>query len=775
MMFNFRFFRFQYFVIIIVLLSACRQGKENEHQKVLDSIALRAKVDATESPSLSPAEALKSFKIEDGFEVKLVASEPLIQAPVSMKFDRQGRIWVIEMPSYMPDTLGTGEDVRSGKIVILEDADGDGIMDTRKIFLDSLVLPRAICLFEDGILVAEPPRLWFVENKNDSAGKKYLVDEKYSVGGNVEHQPNGLLRGVDNWIYNAKSSARYRRTGKNTWKKEQTAFRGQWGISQDDFGRLYYNTNSDNLFGDFFTPGIATINPNQKDRSGFNANIVPDNRTYPIRPTPGVNRGYMKEVLDDSFRLVNFTAACSPFIFRSDVFGKDYYNNVFVAEPSANLVKRNILNFTGNKIQGKQAYEKREFLASTDERFRPVDFAEGPDGALYLVDMYRGIIQHSTYLTEYLKNQVKMRLLQQPLDCGRIYKIVPQNKKLIAQKLDPSPDALINYMKSPDAWLRETAKNYIVDQELIALAPSLRQILQDNENKAVRITALWALEGLNQLQKADLDKLAADPDFQMQQQAYTAAVSSLKNKEAAAFWLNNVSTRITDGKNDSLLAPYLAYAVAATMQYEPAKAQQVLLKIAGHYKNDRFVSAAIISGLQNREANFLNDFIKIEKDTVSVFAKQLKKVLENIENQKKAALAEKNMDKNREAGKKLFETICQACHGNDGNGIKSLAPPLNGSEWVKGDKKTLMRIVLYGLTGPIQVAGKLYTTPEIVNEMPGIGNNKQLKDEDIANILSYIRKAWNNNASPVSSEEVNKVRKEFPGREQPFTMEELKR
>jgi len=324
-----------------------------------------------EAPVLTPQESVSTMKVEDGFEVKLVASEPLISAPVALNFDDKGRIWALEMQGYMPDTAGHGENIPDGKVIILEDKNGDGVMDDRKVFLDSLVLPRALCLIENGLLVAEPPKLWYVEINNDRAGKKILVDSAYTVGGNVEHQPNGLLRGMDNWIYNANS----------------THQRGQWGISQDDFGRLYYNNNSQNLIGDYFLPALGSGNENQRGVSGYNIDIVKDNKVYPIRPTTGVNRGYMEKILDDSSRLVHFTAACGPLVYRGGLFGKAYQENVFVAEPSANLIKRNILEEKGYITGGKQAYSGREFLASIDERFRPVSLYDGPDGAMYVVDM----------------------------------------------------------------------------------------------------------------------------------------------------------------------------------------------------------------------------------------------------------------------------------------------------------------------------------------------------------------------------------------------------
>src|SRR5690606_31749492 len=137
-------------------------------------------------------------EVEDGFEVKLVAAEPLLNSPVAIDFDNRGRIWVLEMPAFMPNVEGEGEDVPTGKVLILEDQDGDGVADVRKVFLDSLVLPRAIALFDGGVLVAAPPSLYYYEIKDDLPVRRVLVDSAYANARDVEHQPNGLLRAMDN-------------------------------------------------------------------------------------------------------------------------------------------------------------------------------------------------------------------------------------------------------------------------------------------------------------------------------------------------------------------------------------------------------------------------------------------------------------------------------------------------------------------------------------------------------------------------------------------------
>lgn len=755
---------------LIILVVGCTGN--NSKKEIAGKEQLREKSDQEKAPVLLPADALKSFKLEKNFSIQLVASEPLVSAPVAINFDKQGRIWAVEMNAYMPDTSGNGEKEPIGKIVILEDKNHDGVMDSRKVFMDSLVLPRAICLFNDGILVAQPPDLWFVENNNDKAGRKYLVDSNYAAGGNVEHQPNGLLRGLDNWIYNAKSATRYRRIGKNKWIKEHTHFRGQWGISQDEFGRMYYNTNSENLLGDYFSPSLGSGNPHQREVAGYNETIVADTRVYPIHPTPGVNRGYMKGVLDDSLRLLNFTAACGPVIYNSEAFGKEYYDNAFVAEPAGNLVKRDILAFEADSTIGREAYDNKEFLASTDERFRPVNLYVGPDKALYVVDMYRGIIQHKTYLTHYLAGEIIKRNLEEPLNCGRIYKIVPVGSGLKAPWFDENKDSLLSFLNSNNAWLRQTAHDFIVDRQLTGLSSALHSMLRSGNNIIGRINVLWVLEGLHQLTKEDLFGIWENAPAVLRQQIITAAIALMQNKNEATFWIQKYPSMLAE--NTPGLAPYYGYLMSAALKYSH-RASDLLLQTAIKYKNNPFVTDAIISGPEDKEEDFLNLYKKTTSDTTDFFVKRLEGVIKNAHEQMLASIADKKMDKNLLEGKALFKINCQVCHGEDGNGIKGLGAPLNGSDWVQGDKTKLLSIVLYGLTGPVKVAGKNYAPPEVAAAMPAMNTNEQLGDREISRIVSYIRNAWNNKASTINEDEVKSVREKYRNREQPFTMKELLR
>jgi hypothetical protein len=212
---------------------------------------------------LSPDEAMKTFFMPPGYRLELVASEPMIEEPVVIDWDADGRLWVVEMPSYMRDLPATDEREPTGRVSVLEDTNGDGKMDKKTVFLDGLVLPRALKVLEHGVLVGEPPNLWLARDTTGDlrADTKELVTDTYGQEfANVEHNANALLWAMDNWIHTSEVDTFLRfRNGK--FEVRKTLSRGQWGATQDDAGRVYRNTNSSALFVDIVPTPYFTRNP----------------------------------------------------------------------------------------------------------------------------------------------------------------------------------------------------------------------------------------------------------------------------------------------------------------------------------------------------------------------------------------------------------------------------------------------------------------------------------------------------------------------------------
>ena len=364
-------------------------------------------------PPLSPQDELKTFKLPPGFTAEIVASEPMIEAPIAASWDDQGRLYVCEMRGYMNDADGLGEDQPLGRISRLEDTNGDGIYDKATVFVDKLLMPRAVMALGDGALVGEPPNLtWYRDTNGDGvADKQELVTDKFGAkGGQPEHMVNSPTWALDNWIACANHDTRYRfQSGKFT--SEPVTGGGQWGLSQDDWGRLYFNYNSDLLRTHLLPPRFYARNPRLTVRTALNFQTIKDQTCWPSHPTPGVNRGYTDAQLRADGTLKTVTATCGAGIYRGDLFAKEYLGNAFIPEPSGNLVKRLVLSESGGTITAKNAYDAGEFLTSTDERFRPVNAYTGPDGALYIVDMGRGVIQHKFFETHYLIANIKDRNL----------------------------------------------------------------------------------------------------------------------------------------------------------------------------------------------------------------------------------------------------------------------------------------------------------------------------------------------------------------------------
>ncbi|MSU67845.1 MAG: dehydrogenase [Opitutaceae bacterium] len=804
------------------------------------------------SPALTPAEALKTFRVAPGFRLELVASDPLIGDPVAMTIGPDGRIWVVEMRSFMPDLDGNGEDAPTGRVVVLEDTDGDGRMDKRTVFLDHLVMPRAIMLVGEGALIGAPPKLWYCRDTNGDgvADEKIEVASDYGIQvdpkrpeiANPERAPNAPLWALDNWIYSAAYTKRFRFSG-GQWSTATTTFRGQWGLSQDDDGHLFYNSNSDQLRSDILPSHYLGRNPIARITAGMNVNVATTQFVWPARVNPGINRGYQPEMLRD-YKLKAFTAACAPWIYRGDLYGREFYGNAFVCEPAGNLVKRNVLTAAGGTLSATDAYHESEFLASTDERFRPVSLSTGPDGALYVVDLYRGVLEHRISLTSYLRKQSEERGLDTPIGLGRIYRIVPEGKTVVVkpQLHRETPAQWVAHLSHANSWWRTTAQRLLVERSDASIVPALQQLATAGANPLGRLHALWTLEGMSRLDETTAIAALRDRDPRVRAAAIRVSEVFLKSEIRPKLLPKLIAMTTTEA------APFVQQQLALTLGEAGDKAADfAVATLVKRAPETAFLREAALSGLFGRELELLERLLSDAGWTVAdrnaekflgslagcVFAarrsERTERLLALIAAQppaapRTAALVDGILDtapatvkkpvkftseptalaKLRQAGdsrvakiaalmtwpgqpgakpgsiispltpaqqasfelgKTLYGAICAACHQPHGLGMEGLAPPLVDSEWVLGSEQRLTRIILHGVTGPLKVLGRTYTL-----DMPALG---LFDDEQVAGLLTYIRREWDHAANPVASATIKTIRAANSTRMESWRQEEL--
>ena len=781
---------------------------------------------------LTAEEEAKTFKVAPGFKVELVATDPMVNTPVALSWDEKGRMFVCEMSSYMEDVDGKGEDQPRSRIAMLEDTDGDGKMDKRTIFADNLYLARAVTCVNGGALVAEPPSLWFMTD-TDGDGKadvKELVDGAYGTRtGQPEHMANSTTRFLDNWVYSANHGARYRlKDGK--WISDAVPSRGQWGMAQDDFGRQYYNFNSDFLRANFVPEALYKRNPNSPGSAGAGVRVAADQSIWPSHPTPGVNRGYEPKQLREDGTLTACTATCGAAIYRGTLL-PGCAGNAFIPEPAGNLVKRFILDEKDGVLTARNAYDKTEFLTSTDERFRPVYAYNAPDGALYIVDMYRGIIQHKGFLTHYLIANIKDRKLEQPISQGRIWRIVP-DKGTVAKPapMPTDPTKLAELLNSPNGWTRDTAQRLLVEKKDAASAAPIAAVVK-NGTPLGKVHALWTLEGIaaatpdvvgaalkdkdakvratavriaDRTLVPELAKLVNDPSVDVQiALGFTlstfpegqAATVALAQKAGANAMVRDAILSGLRGRELEILealgtdkSPEFASALASAVMNErrSARVKKLLTLIAAQPANSP-AQLAMLDGASGK--NDAKGAPKYKLLYLESEAADLAKLAAGADAKAKPLLAaldsrvawagkpgvppppvvkplSPDEQKLYAVGQQVYSTLCTACHQPNGQGMDGLAPSLVDSEWVLGDADRLPKIVMNGLTGPIKVNGLSWAL-----EMPPLG--AALTDEQIAGVTTYIRREWEHTASPVSLDLVAKIRAESKSRTTAWTAEEL--
>jgi len=845
---------------------------------------------SSESPVLSPADALKTFFMPPGYHLELVASEPLVQDPTVMDWDLAGRLWVVEMTGFVRDLQAPEPNLDPiGHVVVLEDTNHDGTMDKRTVFADGLILPRALKVLDNGVLVGEPGSLWLMRDTNGDlrADTKELITHAYGrLEGSVEGNANSLYWGLDNWIHTSGSEVYFRlKDGKV--EVQPTLSRGEWGATQDDAGRIYRNTNESALHVDFVPTPYFMRHPTLLRTRGSYESLEDDasalNTVWPVRPNPGTNRAYQTGIDRADGSLAKFTAVCAPMVYRGDRLPAELYGNVFVADPAANLVSRIVLSDDGTTLRARKAYENAEFLASTDERFRPVYLSNAPDGALYVVDFYRGIIQDRASTTVYLRDHILARKLDQPTGLGRIYRVVHDTTRLDspAPFATATPAQLVEALSHPNGWRRDTAQRLLVERGARSVVPAIVKLAEDATDFRTRLHALWALDGIDSLQPATVTKALADPsrdvrasairlserwlgdansplraevlkrlddsDWSVREQlaaslgalppgaretaiaslleryaddpvALDAALSGLRGSETAV--LEKLLVSSTQSPQRDAALTMLAATVVRSGQ--DAAVQKVLLWL-GDDSRPGWQRSAVLRGAEvavlgatmpgeptgRRGGSASASAAALPCPTCPggragpggayAFTRPavtgggrgaLRVVRLNAEPAALSALAARSDDLGTragrviarlewpgkpgaaapvapltaeeqlrfDAGREVYKNICQACHQPDGRGQDRIAPSLIGSAFALAAPEIPARILLNGKEGPIGL-------------MPPVGS--VLGDDQIAAVLTYVRREWGQTGSAVEPASVKTIRALTAGRTRPWTNDEL--
>jgi len=577
-------------------------------------------------PPLEPAKALESFAAIPGFKLDQIAAEPLIKSPVSVCYDADGALYVVEMRGY-PFI----EDKPSGAVARLEDRDGDGHYETQTVLVDGLMWPTGIVPYNGGFFITVAPDIIYVKD-TDGDGKADVRDVVFSgfSTANVQGLLNGLLWGTDGWIYGSAGSnggviknvahpdrpevsvrGRDFRFKPDTLEFQAISGGGQHGHSIDDWGHRFVCNNSNHIRqivlpahdidrNPAFVPPAVLLDIPTDGAAAPVFRISPPEPWRVVRTRQRAADPEMRKRLapTELFAAGYFTSATGVTIYRGSAYPEAFDGNAFIGDVGGNLVHRKTLKVNGAVFSADRADEGVEFLASNDNWFRPVDFANTPNGTLLIIDMYRETIEHPVSIPEPIKKHLD---LTSGKDRGRLYEVLRTDapRPLRQPKLSKAPTAeLVALLADPDSWWRETAQRLLIERKATDAAPALREMAANRPTALGRIHALWTLGALGLLEDEDLAPALADPEPRLRE----AAVRLVEGRLNTDRDLLPQTIALADDSD-----PMVRFQVALALgeANDDPKALEALAGIAARDGADRWTRAAVLSSIAGRAGDLL--------------------------------------------------------------------------------------------------------------------------------------------------------------------------
>lgn len=578
------------------------------------------------TPPRSPKDSLAAIRVRPGFTVELVAAEPLVRGPVAFEWGAEGKLWVVQMNDYPLGLDGQGKP--GGTVLCLEDTHGDGHYDKSTVFMTGVNFPNGILPWGKGVLISAPPDILYAED-TDGDGKADRVEKLFSGfnEGNQQHRANGYDYGLDNWLYgaNGDSGGRVRsaKTGKvldisgrdfrfrpATGAFETQAGQSQYGRHRDDWGNWFGNENAQGAWHYFLPEQYLARNPQLSVHTS--KQIMPNYPDYG-RVFPASR---LAQRFNDPQGANHLTSANSPMPYRDELFGPDFTTSYFVSEPVHNLVHREIMEPDGISFTSRRADDEQaiEFFASADNWSRPTMTKTGPDGALYIADMYRQIIEHPEWIPLDTQKVIDVRA---GAELGRIYRVFPTNAVLRPtprlDRLDTS--GLVAAMEHPNGWQRDTVQRLLIERADKSAPPLLTKLLATSPHPKTRLQALCTLDGLGAISLGVLSAALHDAHPAVREHAIRISESMANQSEPLLETLlslvNDPSVRVR-------------YQLAFTLgEWANPKAGAALGRLARNNADQPHLITAVLSSASHQLAGIIGGFAEAGKNLPGDFLERV--------------------------------------------------------------------------------------------------------------------------------------------------------